>query len=115
MVRGLLPSCQISYCRMARGIATGDGLARLTLDDSIQVAPLSESRFTSARGVPVLDGRRILELKFRGYVPAVFRRLVDEFALTPEPASKYRLALSALLPPEPADILRTAHVFDACA
>ncbi len=46
--------------------------------------------------MPVLGGRQILELKFRHHMPAVFKRLVEEFALAPAPASKYRLSMAAL-------------------
>ena len=43
-----------------------------------------------------MDGRLILELKYRGAPPAIFRQLVEEFALTPQTASKYRLGVVAL-------------------
>ena len=46
-------------------------------------------------GIPVIDGRQILELKFRYGPPSIFKRLVEVFALTPGPASKYRLGMSA--------------------
>src|SRR4029453_11848640 len=45
--------------------------------------------------VPAIDGRQILELKFRYETPSIFKRLVEEFALTPKPASKYRLGMAA--------------------
>ena len=38
----------------------------------------------------------ILELKFRSAAPALFKQLVDDLALTPRAASKYRCAVSAL-------------------
>lgn len=38
----------------------------------------------------------VLELKFRCAMPALFKLLVEEFALNPEPFSKYRLAAAAL-------------------
>ena len=47
-------------------------------------------------GVPALSDRLILELKYRGAPPAIFRQLVEEFALTPQAASKYRLGMVAL-------------------
>jgi hypothetical protein len=36
----------------------------------------------------------VLELKYYARVPALFRRLIEEFALVPETASKYRLGMA---------------------
>jgi hypothetical protein len=44
----------------------------------------------------LLPGQMILELKYRGAMPAVFRELADTFAITPGRASKYRVAADAL-------------------
>ena len=38
----------------------------------------------------------ILELKFKSHVPTIFRRLVEDCGLSPQTASKYRLAMAAL-------------------
>jgi hypothetical protein len=38
----------------------------------------------------------VLELKYRQHVPAIFKRLVEEFALEPSRASKYRMGMTAL-------------------
>ena len=38
----------------------------------------------------------ILEVKYRGPIPAVFRELADTFAIVPGRASKYRVAAAAL-------------------
>ena len=48
-------------------------------------------QFSDELGVPIAEPRLILELKFRGYLPATFKRLIEEFALSPSPASKSRL------------------------
>ncbi len=96
LVRGLRPVCQISYHRMARGTLVGGEVVRLTLDDSVGVAPITETHFNGDHGTPILDQQLILELKFRGYLPAVFKRLVEEFRLDPQPASKYRYGMMAL-------------------
>jgi hypothetical protein len=45
---------------------------------------------------PLLTGHMILELKYKGSMPAVFRELADTFALVPGRASKYRTAVQAL-------------------
>jgi hypothetical protein len=92
--RGLRPVCQLSYRRMARGAITSTGPARLTLDGCIHALPVSHVGFSSASGTIVLPDFLILELKYGACVPAVFKRLVDEFKLSPAPASKYRLAVA---------------------
>jgi hypothetical protein len=74
----------------------GGELVRLTLDDALVAQPASAIRFGDERGVPVLGGRHILELKFRHQTPAIFKRLVEEFSLAPTAASKYRLSMAAL-------------------
>ena len=38
----------------------------------------------------------ILEVKYSGVFPRLFKDLVDEFHLTPRPASKYRFAVQTL-------------------
>ncbi len=96
-VRGLRPVCVLTYRRMARGLSGDPSFARLTLDDCIRVAPIDRPRFDwSEPGIPILEGRLILELKFRGRLPAVFKRLVDDLALNVQTASKYRFGMTAL-------------------
>jgi VTC domain len=121
-LRQINPVCLVSYARVARTAMTPDGAARLTLDADVQVAPQAgfevaawKSERTNggrertnggaARGGPllaagaghaVLDGQMILELKYRHNLPALFKRLVEEFALAPQRASKYRLGITAL-------------------
>lgn len=94
--RELTPVCQVAYHRMARGIDAAGGHARLTLDDALHATPANRVRFGADAGVPVLPGAYILELKFRAHLPAVFTRLVEEFRLVPQAASKYRLSMAAL-------------------
>ena len=53
-------------------------------------------------GTPVLPEQVVLELKFRGQMPAIFQALVEQFGLERLPASKYRLGMVAL-----------GHVLDA--
>jgi hypothetical protein len=105
-VRKLQPVCQVSYHRMARTIALAEGLARLTLDSHLHAIAVDEPRFTPEPGVSFSDERMILELKYRVQLPAIFRRLVEEFALAPRTASKYRLAMIAIgaMPPAAVDV-----------
>ena len=95
-VRRLQPVCQITYHRTARVLETADGPARLTLDCDLRTTPASGVVFADATGLPFLDNEMILELKYRVRLPATFRRLVEEFGLTPQTASKYRLGMAAL-------------------
>jgi hypothetical protein len=96
LLRQINPVCQVSYARVARMSPTIDGLVRATLDDDVRVAPASRARFDPGSGVPFLEERMILELKYRHLLPVVFKRLVEAFALMPQPASKYRLGVATL-------------------
>jgi hypothetical protein len=96
LLRRLEPVCQVSYHRTARNVQVTDGVARLTLDSQLRAAVIQDVAFTSDVAVPFLEHRLILELKYRRQLPAIFRRLVEEFALAPATASKYRLGMSAL-------------------
>jgi len=94
--RGLRPFCQIAYERTARVQMTPSGPIRLTLDEGIRAVPANGIAFADmAEAVPVTD-RVVLELKFRREIPALFRELVEQFALNPNSFSKYRSAIVAL-------------------
>ena len=94
VVRSLLPVCQISYQRTARIARTTEGIVRLTLDAGLRATPVDLPRFEVDPGPEFLEDRLVLELKYHARVPALFRRLVEEFALVPDPASKYRLGMA---------------------
>ena len=96
LLRQIDPVCQLGYWRTARFARTPEGPVRLTLDTDVRVTSTSATRFSSTEGLLVVPDRMILELKYRQHVPAVFKRLVEEFALTPERASKFRLGMTAL-------------------
>jgi hypothetical protein len=97
-LRQLKPACYIQYHRVARQKKTSDGLLRLTLDRALhfntQVAPWL---WPGTGGTPFLTDRAILELKYPHAMalPALAKRIVTEFNLSPGPASKYRMALRA--------------------
>jgi hypothetical protein len=100
--RNLKPTCQVSYHRTARGVLDDGGPARLTLDQSIRAHAVTGVRFSNDDGQAIAESRLVLELKFRDALPAVFKRLVAEFKLDTQPASKYRFGMAALgheLPP----------------
>ncbi len=95
MARSLRPVCQISYDRMARVARSADGPARLTLDAGVRATRITAPRFEAHMGDEVLEGRLVLELRYHARVPALFRRLIEDLALTPRTASKYRLGMES--------------------
>jgi VTC domain len=102
--RKLTPTCQVSYERTAR-IGQGDsGPIRLTLDRNLRVVLSTGLEFRAARSQAVLDYRLILELKFSGALPSLFKELIEQFRLTPQAVSKYRLGLRTLSAAEHAPI-----------
>jgi hypothetical protein len=102
LARGLRPVCRIDYQRIARVGQGSHGPLRLTLDGNLTAWRAPELSFEGQAGGHALsDTRRILELKFGHAMPAVFKRLIHEFAPELTGISKYRLASAALgLAPE---------------
>jgi hypothetical protein len=96
LTRGLGPLCQISYRRTARVSMTNYGPIRLTLDSNLRAAPATGLWFRENDGTRLLENQFILEMKFRAEMPVFFKQLVEEFALNPQPFSKYRFAAAAL-------------------
>ena len=97
-IRRLKPVCQISYQRVARILPTPSGIVRLTIDREICVRRVSAPDFQTAdHGVHVLDGGcLIVEMKYIGHPPALFKEIVERLGLDPAPVSKYRLSVDAL-------------------
>jgi VTC domain len=113
--RSLRPVCQVSYLRMARTIARDGETIRLTLDSDLRARPVFDYVFGDDPGLPMLSGESILELKFRGAAPLIFKRLIEQLALTPRTASKYRLGLHASMAPPVVAAGRTPSGPDAVA
>lgn len=98
--RGLQPVSQITYDRFARIGVANDGPIRLTIDDNL-TARLAQGWQVPAgaiEGIPLLEGKRILELKFRGAMPGVFRRLIENHQLRLTRFSKYRTSVEECVP-----------------
>jgi hypothetical protein len=95
-LRRLQPVCQVSYRRMARHIASPEGVVRLTVDTDLRVRQTVEARFSDDAAMPFLASHAIVELKTGPEVPAICRRLVEDFGLSPHNASKYRLGMTWL-------------------
>ena len=96
--RRLSPVCRVGYRRTARVGMTDYGPIRLTIDEDLVGAAANELDFrTDAESLP-LTAHTIVELKFRAAMPAIFRRVVEDFALEPARISKYRLGMEATHP-----------------
>jgi hypothetical protein len=96
LARRLSPVSQVSYRRTARVVATSLGTIRLTVDDDLRALPAAGLRFRPGGGDIVTHDQAIVELKFRVTMPAVFKQLVETFAIEPQKISKYRMAATAL-------------------
>lgn len=114
LARRLRPVCRLSYHRLARGLSTNGTTARLTLDDSVAVAAIDAVHFNESPALPILQHQLILELKFHGHLPTMFKRLIEELRLTSQTASKYRFGMTALghVPTGDANVLagKSPHV-----
>jgi hypothetical protein len=105
LARQLLPICQIRYHRTARVSMTPQGPIRLTIDRELFALRTSEYGVMERGGwVSLLPDRCILELKFRCVMPDLFKGILEQFSLKPQPVSKYRLSIQAFgLDPAPAN------------
>lgn len=95
-LRALHPVCQIAYDRTARVMMSSTGPVRMTVDQNVVARTVQECQFQEFGGTPVSPDAWIVELKFRSQLPALFKQLIQEFALKPQPISKYRLAVQRL-------------------
>ncbi len=96
----LRPVSQIIYQRFARIKTTDEGLIRLTIDDGLTARLVDDWEVPSGslNGVSLLDGKRILELKFRGAMPGLFKRLIEQQQLQVTSFSKYRTSVERCVP-----------------
>jgi hypothetical protein len=87
----LRPVCQVAYERVAYlGTADG-GTVRLTFDRNIRGVLAKEWQLHAVHdATPLLPERVVCEFKFRNAMPALFKGIVADLALTPTPVSKYR-------------------------
>lgn len=91
-VRGLRPVCAITYSRTARiGRERGRTL-RLTVDAGLSSWAITEPGFAPLASRPVYQGRQVVEMKFSGEMPLLFKDLIRRFLLERTSMSKYRAA-----------------------
>ncbi len=88
----LRPTCHVTYERFARVGITPSGPVRLTLDSGLCGERTAEWAVPRAllASPSLLVGRSILELKFRGVVPTLFKELMQDLQLATGRFSKYR-------------------------
>jgi hypothetical protein len=99
--RRLVPARLVGYTRLARLGAAEGAPVRLTLDTDIRTWPAASFDLaTTGAGLIVAPDQPVLELKYRGRLPALFRRLVQDMGLAPAGVSKYRLAVVAAMTAE---------------
>jgi hypothetical protein len=105
LLRGLRPVLQFSYDRTARQGTSETGPVRLTVDRNLRVLPMPDRAFIPGTGLPVLEDKNIMELKYRIALPALFKQLLQDYGLTIGKVSKYRVGLGALgiTPPPQSD------------
>ena len=96
LLRRLNPLIQMSYDRTARVGMASAGPYRMTIDTNLRVLPMPDRAFIPGVGFPLIEGKCIVELKYRVELPVLFKELVERFNMAPIPISKYRIGLGAL-------------------
>jgi hypothetical protein len=102
LLRRLRPLIQMSYDRVARIGTSSTGPVRMTIDTNLRVLPMPDRAFIPGVGLPLIEDKCIIEIKYRREIPAVFKRLAEQFGIAIQKVSKYRLGLTALDYPLPA-------------
>jgi hypothetical protein len=96
----LTPVCQVTYQRFVR-IGTGtDGPIRLTIDGTLRATTAADWNIpsNSLPGESLINGQRIIELKFCETLPTLFRGLIQDHELQLTSFSKYRTSVEACVP-----------------
>ena len=106
----LRPVCSIAYQRQAFFLDSDNSSLRLTLDHSLSSKACESIRFSdqdwsnSHRNVDPLDplgfvinDQVVVEMKFEGALPALFKRWIAELDISPMRFSKYRMAMHCLV------------------
>lgn len=97
--KGLQPVVQIAYRRFARTSVISGQNVRLTIDDSMTASSSAGWKVPStSHFVPHVEfgDCKVLELKFNGPTPPIFKDLLRTFTIPASGFSKYRDAMQAL-------------------
>ena len=95
-LRQLKPIVQMSYERVARIGNVGSGPVRMTIDTNLRVLPMPDRALIPGVGLPLLEDKTIVEVKYRIELPVLFKEMAEKFGLQVQKVSKYRLGLSVL-------------------
>lgn len=94
--RLLRPTLCIAYDRVAFLQMDQLGPIRLTIDRSVGCCRLTQLGFPESSSYQrILDGKCIVELKYREALPNTFRQFIEEFQLKVQPVSKFRHGMLA--------------------
>ena len=97
LLRGVKPLCQIFFERTARVSNVNGSPVRLTLDENLRAVAARDFVFHPDENcVRVAPSNVVMEMKFRGQPPGLFKELIEKFALGEKKMSKYRLGAVAL-------------------
>jgi VTC domain len=92
----LRPTLCIAYDRVAFLQMDQLGPIRLTIDRSVGCCRLNQLGFPDRSSYQrILDGKCIVELKYREALPNTFRQFIEDFELKVQPVSKFRHAILA--------------------
>ncbi|MBI5757411.1 MAG: polyphosphate polymerase domain-containing protein [Planctomycetales bacterium] len=98
--QSLRPVCQVTYQRFVRIGAATDGPIRLTIDGTLRATTAADWHVPSDAipGESLINGQRIVELKFCETLPTLFRGLIQDYQLQLTSFSKYRTSVEACVP-----------------
>ncbi len=90
----LRPMLCLNYDRIAYLQMDKLGPIRLTIDRSLGCCTMEQSQFPEKLAYrKILEGKCVVEMKYRESIPTVFREVIDEFKLVSQPVSKFRNAI----------------------
>lgn len=95
--QSLHPVCQVTYQRFVRIGTAADGPIRLTIDGTLRATAAADWQVpsNSLPGESLINGQRIVELKFCETLPTLFRGLIQDQQLQLTSFSKYRTSVEA--------------------
>lgn len=99
--RNLQPAVRLAYRRFARTSTINNQNIRLTIDSHMVAAPVDRwsvpktSPFHRCQLMP-FGLHQVLELKFTGVMPVLFKQLLQTFTIPASGFSKYRAAMNAI-------------------
>lgn len=97
--RRLAPVCEVSYERTAFMVAHPSGTLRLTVDRQLHIRRAMDYGMRDGEDLvstEIYAGMNILELKFRGELPGLFKELMELLQVEEGRVSKYRAAIDIL-------------------